>query len=182
MQRRDALRLLGTTALVPIISALTPDEAWAAGARLHERLARGRQGGRALDPAQLAELRALADTILPRTTTPGANDVAAPEFVDLLLAEWYSDRERESMLRGLDALTERCRVSYGQPIASVPADRRVAFVGSVDGKAGEAGTAEGSYARLKDALIFAFLTSEPIAPLASTLPVIPGRFDGCVPI
>ena len=31
-------------------------------------------------------------------------------------------------------------------------------------------------------IVFAFLTSEPIGKLTSTMPIRPGRFDGCVPL
>jgi hypothetical protein len=182
MDRRDALRLIGASVLTPLLNPLTAEERWTFGVDLHRRIARGARAGQALTAAQTAEVRALADTILPRTDSPGALDVGAPEFFDLLLAEWYSDGDKDALLRGLDALTERCRVEHGKPIADLDADARLAFAQSIDGKRGELSSPEGAYARMKENLVFAFLTSEPISKLTSTTPIRPGRFDGCIPV
>ena len=181
MQRREALRFLGAAALAPLVTPLTARERWSLGRTLHRQLAAG-QAGRALSAAQMAQVRALADAILPRTDTPGALDVGAPEFVDLLLAEWYPDEERQRLLAGLDALDARCREAHGKPFAELDAGGRTAFLASVDGARGEPGSAEASYSRIKEQLVFGFLTAKPIVELSRTTPIIPGRFDGCLPI
>ena len=181
MHRREALRWLGAAALAPLLVPLSAEERWSLGSALHRRLAAG-SAGRVLSAPQLAQLRALADTILPRTDTPGALDVAAPEFVDLLLAEWYPEAERRQLLAGLDALDARCRQEQGKPLAELDEAQRAAFVGTLDGEKGERGTPADAYQRCKQQLIFGFLTSKPIAELTRTMPIIPGRFDGCVPL
>ena len=181
MHRREALRMLGTVAVAPLVAPLSPTQRWDLGVNLHRRRVEF-QAPRALTVAQMAEVRALADTILPRTDTPGANDVGAPEFFDLLLAEWYSDEDRRQLTAGLDALMKQCREQRGRSLAELNAETRAQFVATLDGRRGDATTPEGAYTRIKSQLVFAFLTSEPIASIVSQMPVIPGRFDGCVPI
>lgn len=180
MNRREALQFLTAATLAPLVPVSAP-ERWSLGRALHRQLAAG-QAGRALSAAQLAQVRALADTILPRTDTPGALDVGAPEFVDLLLAEWHSDAERKRVLDGLDALDVRCRETQGKPFAELPNGGRQGFLATVDGRRGEAGSPEDGYSRVKEQLVFGFLTSQPIATLTRTTPIIPGRFDGCIPL
>jgi hypothetical protein len=182
MDRRDALRVLGAAFLSPLINPLTAEERWQLGASLHRRITHGAQALQALTAAQMAEVRALANTIIPRTDTPGAVDVGAPEFVDLLIGEWYADDDKAAVLRGLDALTERCRAETGKPIAELDEESRKTFALSIDGKRGALSTPEGAYARLKENIVFGFMTSEPISKLTSTTPIRPGRFDGCVPL
>jgi hypothetical protein len=181
MRRREAVRVIGAAALAPLLISLSARERWALGRRLHQQLSAG-QAGQALSAAQLAQVRALADTILPRTDTPGALDVGAPEFVDLLLAEWYPEEERARLLAGLDALDAKCRETQGKPFAELGAAERGDFLGSLDGKRGAAGSPEEAYTRVKDGIVFAFLTSKPIAAIVNTTPIIPGRFDGCIPL
>ena len=181
MQRREALHFIGAAALAPLLAPLPANERWALGRRLHGQLAAG-QAGRALSAPQLAQVRALADTILPRTDTPGALDVGAPEFVDLLLAEWYPDDERTQLLAGLNALDARCRETQGKPFAELEPPARLAFLATVDTEKGDPGSLGDSYQRIKHQLIFGFLTSKPIAELTRTTPIIPGRFDGCIPL
>jgi hypothetical protein len=179
MDRREAVQQLGALALAPLVPALA-EARWPIGEAIHLRIGRGQQRGRALSPSQLGEVRALAETIIPRSDIPGAADVGAAEFVDLLLAEWHTADERSRLLSGLDALSARCREQHGRALAGLPSESRASFVASVDGRQGPAGSAEAAYARIKDAIVFAFLTAEPIAKLVNPLPVMPGRFDGCV--
>ena len=176
--RREALArtaiLLGGTLAASTIAGAQSSTAWLSPST-------DWRPGTLADP-QLDLVAAIADHIIPRTDTPGAVDVGAPEFVDLLVDEWYADSDKTALLRGLDALTARCQTAHGQPIAGLDAGARTAFALSIDGQRGDPGSAEWAYARIKDTVIFAFLTSEPISKLTSTMPIRPGRFDGCVPL
>ncbi len=170
MQRREVLGWLGAAALSPLLAPLSPERRWALGAELHARLAGAIGAGRALSAAQMALVTAVADTVLPRTETPGAVEVGVPAFADLLL------------LAGLDALDARARSTVGKPFAELDPAGRAGVLASIDGKEGAAGTALGGYRKLKEAIVFGFLTSQPIATRINTTPIIPGRFDGCVPL
>jgi hypothetical protein len=181
MQRRQILSVLGTAALAPLLAPLSARERWAAGTGLHARAA-GQAGGSALSPAQMALVTALADTVIPRTETPGAVDVGAPAFVDLLLAEWYPDRERQEILAGIDAWDARCRETQGNAFAALDAPGRIAFLTAVDAETGPAGSPAAAYTAIKSALVFGYVTSKPVAEAQRTTPIIPGRFDGCVPV
>lgn len=181
MHRRHILRVLGTAALAPLVAPLSVRERWAAGASLHDRAAR-QSGGRALSPAQMALVTALADAVIPRTDTPGAVDVGAPGFVDLLLAEWYPDREREDILAGIDAWDARCLEAHGNDFAALDEAARTAFLTKVDADTGPAGSPAAAYTAIKNAIVFGYVTSKPVAESHRTMPIIPGRFDGCVPV
>jgi len=185
MHRREVVRFLGAAALAPLLAPLSAEERWSLGQRIHRRistLGAGGQAGQVLSAEQMTQLRALADTIIPATDTPGAVQVQAPEFVDVLLAEWYPEAERRQILAGLDALDFRCREANGKPFAELDTTGRARFLEGVDGKRGEPGSAEDAYSKVKDGLVFGFLTSKPIAEMMRTTPIIPGRFDGCVPL
>jgi hypothetical protein len=181
MHRRQILSVLGTAALAPLFAPLSARERWAAGTSLHDRATR-QAGGRALSPAQMALVTALADTVIPRTDTPGAVDVGAPAFVDLLLAEWYPDQERQEILAGFDAWDARCREAQGNSFAALDESGRIAFLTVVDAETGPAGSPAGAYAAIKSAIVFGYVTSKQVAEAHRTTPIIPGRFDGCVPV
>ena len=182
MQRREALTLIGATALSPLLSPLSAAERWSVGTGIHERAARPTGAGTALTAAQMALVTALADTILPKTGTPGAVEVGVPAFVDLLFAEWYPDQDRRELLGGLEAWDGRCRESRGKSFAELDPAGRASWLRQVDGSPGSPGTPEAAYASLKSTIVFGYLTSRPVAEMQRTVPIIPGRFDGCVPV
>ena len=176
MDRREALSTLGATTLVPLLSRLE--------ARPRSAAAQA-PPMRALSPAQAAFVTALADTLIPATDTPGALDIEAPAFVDLLLAEWYSAEERRQLLAGIDALDARAATAQGKPLAELDPAGRSAFLAAIDNLTGPQpaiSTPEGAYARIKSAIVTAYVTSKPVAELLRTTPIIPGRFDGCIPV
>ena len=180
MQRREVLALLATAAIAPLLTALPLEARARVGGRLHERLAA--QGTRAASAASTHGklVSALADTILPRTDSPGAIDVGVPAFIELLLAEWYPDAERQTLLAGLEALDSRCRNEQRAPFAALDATARARFLEGIDGREGKEGSIEAAYTQLKKAIVFGYLTSPAIGPDHKTFPIIPGRFDGCL--
>lgn len=181
MHRREALAFLGTAVLAPLLSPLSAQERYALGTGLHRRIVAGKTPLLALTPAQMATLVALSDTILPATDTPGAVEVGVPAFIDVLVAEWYGDDEKAELLRGLDGIEERSGSAGGRGFADGDAANRAAFLATIDGKPGEKGSVEAGYQRLKEAIVYGYITSEPIALRMATTPIIPGRFDGCIP-
>jgi hypothetical protein len=180
MNRREVLSLLGAAALSPLLAPLSAEQRLALGADLHRRLDPARV--RALTAAQEATLIALCDNIIPTTETPGAVDVGVPQFVELLVDEWYEDNDKAEVLRGLDGIAERHLAVTGRGFTETYPAGRAEFLATIDGKDGERGSLEAAYRRLKDVIVFGYLTSEPIARLVATTPIIPGRFDGCTPI
>src|SRR5256885_395663 len=105
MKRREALRAFGAATAL----ALLPHEAVAAWARVTSgvRLADG------LTDPQLALVGAIADTIIPRTDTPGATDVGVPAFVNVIVSENYTDTDRAAFIAGLDAIEAQAKASGG---------------------------------------------------------------------
>ena len=181
MQRREALSALGATAITPWLSPFSGRSL----AELHQLTTSQGAAGRVLSAAQLAFITALADTIIPKTETPGAVEVGAPAFVDLLLAEWYSETDRQHLLTGIDALDRNAAAAGGRPFAELETAGREAFLAALEQEtSGQPAitTPQGTYNRLKSAILTGYLTSRPVAELLRTMPIIPGRFDGCIPV
>src|SRR4051812_8803026 len=115
MNRRDLLRSFGAATAL----ALLPHES----ATAWTRVASGLRPVDGLSDPQLALVGAIADTILPRTDTPGATDVGVPAFVDVIVSENYNDADRAAFLSGLDAMAAGLRVSGGAFADVAPGER-----------------------------------------------------------
>ena len=182
MHRRNLLQFLGAAMLSPLLAPLSAEERWRAGSRLHRSLRRGPAGADGLSPAQLTLVTALADTLIPRTDTPGAVDVDVPRFIDRLVAEWYSDTDRTGILAGLDAIDALARTTAGKSFAELDAAARATVLAALDRQSNPRDPAESAWRTVRDQIVFGYVTSQPIAELRRTTPIIPGRFDGCEPV
>ena len=117
MQRRDLLRGLASAAALSLLPSERAFAAWT-------RVLTGPAPGNGLNAVQMALVRAVADTIIPRTDTPSATDVGVQDFVNVIVAEHAKDDERAAFLAGLAAIDARAVSSGGAPFAALAADAR----------------------------------------------------------
>lgn len=90
-----------------------------------EALAAAVKGGkRQLDASHFALLTAVADTIIPKTATPGAVDAGVPQNVDALLGSWAKATRREEIIGALDKIDALAREKHQRGfVALSPAER-----------------------------------------------------------
>ena len=77
-------------------------------------------------------LSAIADTILPRTDTPGAIDAGVPARFDSLLAGWASSERRHALWQAMKRIDEAARAETGRSFADLPPDRREPILAAHD--------------------------------------------------
>ena len=119
MDRREALRLLSNAIAVPALSGYTVEGLLALGRRQHIR-SQVAPGVHRFDPQQRAIIGAIAERIMPETDTPGARAAGVPEFIELVVAENFTDQERERFLAGVGEVDARSRKAGGSDFATLP--------------------------------------------------------------
>jgi Gluconate 2-dehydrogenase subunit 3 len=67
----------------------------------------------------------LAEMIIPKTDTPGAIEAGVPQFIEMMVADWYTDNERKILFDGLAALDSFCRDKYQAPFLQCSDAQRV---------------------------------------------------------
>ena len=175
MQRRDVLRAMSAAAALTLL----PRSAQAAWTLVLERRALPLA---ALTPQQAALVNALADTIIPRTDTPGATDVNVLAWVDVVVSEYYSDDERATFLAGLDAIDASATSAAGAAFADLAADARGAHVAAIESATDRRVEPARTYWRLKGLVIHGYFTSERVQKDVLKTEIMPGRFDGAAPM
>lgn len=178
MERRELLRMIAaaTGAAMIGLPAFTSAQAPAGGAT------------QAFSETDVALLDEVAETILPRTSTPGAKDAGAGAFIARYVSDCYTPQQQAIFRDGLADLDRR----GGQPFLALSGEARNSLLRSLDAeaRAGRAATAaEGGKKRgtpphyftmLKQLAIFSFFTSQPGATQALRHLPVPGRYDGDV--
>ena len=182
MNRRELLRVLGASALLPALPDRSAERLGAAGRRVHAR-ARSR-GLQVLDPHQSETVATIAELIIPTTDTPGARAAQVHRFIDLLLAEWVTDDERASFLKGLADVDARARTAFGVDFLAATDAQRGTILTQLDAEAQPQRGAERDrqpafFQQLKWLTVFGYCTSEVGATAELHYEVIPGSYDGC---
>ena len=177
MERRDLLRVLASAAALSLI----PDgKALAAWTRVSGGTGfAGRPNG--LTDAQLALVRAAADTIIPRTDTPSATDVGTHDFVDVIFAEYASDEDRAKFVAGLDAIDRKAVADSGGVFADLSPEARGKVIESLESGSRDADPAQ-TWWRLKGVIIHGYFTSERVMKDVLKTQIMFTDFQGAAPV
>jgi hypothetical protein len=175
MERRDLLRAFGAAAAFTLMPR-TAQAAW-------ETVAASPPALRRVLTDRRAELvAALADAIIPRTDTPGATDVNVPAFIDVIVAEYYSDDERAVFLSGLDLIDARTRSADATSFAGLSPESQKALLDSLDQPVDRQAPDARAWSRLKGLVIHGYFTSERVQKDVLKTVIMPGKFDGNAPM
>ncbi len=178
MNRRDVLLLLAGTAAVP-------DRLLAIGRAVHQRVRVGTL--RALNPHQNETAATIAELIIPKTDTPGARDAGVPAFIDVMLADWGDDDQRQMFTSGLANVDERSRAAFGKVFIACAPDQQTEILEDLDYELArlrdtKSDTSKNFFQAMKWLTLTGYYTSEVGATSELHFRVVPGRFEPCYPL
>ncbi len=112
--------------------------------------------------AEGAVLAEVAETIVPKTATPGAKDARVHVFVDSALKRCATADQQRAAVAALDSL--------GVGFTALPSAEREARLKAIDGP---------TFALLRDLTLVGYFTSEVGATEALAYIAVPGEYRGC---
>jgi len=194
MNRREALQMLATGAVIPLLPGHLP-----ALMREARSLVENPPAVRSLNAHQELTVRTMAEMILPKTDTPGATDVGASQFIDLMLTEWYDEPVRSMFLKGLADVDARSQSLFGKDFVACSPIQQAEILKALGEKmVEEAGAAREQpqttrrapmrridnnfYSVLRRLTLTAYYTSEAGATAELDFEMIPDGYHGCVEI
>jgi gluconate 2-dehydrogenase gamma chain len=130
----------------------------------------------------------LAETIIPKTDTPGAKDAGVPSFIDLVVKDCYKKEDQEKFVAGLKAFDEQAKSEAGDAFLDLDAAKQTEFINKVYKQATEAvKTAEPTADKpfiltMRELTLAGFFTSEPGATQVLQYEAVPGAYHGCLPL
>jgi gluconate 2-dehydrogenase gamma chain len=145
-------------------------------------------------PEQRGVVAAIAETIIPRTETPGAIDADVPRFIELMLAQWCNDEERDVFQQGLTQLELRTRGEYGKRFDELDPNARLETLEALEADASDsAWYDQGNIRRdfisdapficqVKELTVWGFFTSEEGGTQVLRYNPMPMYFDGDIPL
>jgi gluconate 2-dehydrogenase gamma chain len=89
----------------------------------------------ALTADQKRMVAVIGDHILPETDTPGATAAGVPDFIDMMMAEYYPAEERARFVAGLARVDQRSQRAFGAPFLQAKPEQQLQLVQALNRQA-----------------------------------------------
>lgn len=138
-------------------------------------------------PTDVAFFDEVAETIVPRTDTPGAKDAKVGAFIAAYSQACYSQRDLPILRAGIDTLNGEMRKACGATLVAARPAQREAVLTRIDREARAMASKAGDddpphyFTLMKQLTLLGFFTSEPGATKAARYSAIPGPYHGDIP-
>jgi hypothetical protein len=135
----------------------------------------------------IAYLDEIAETIIPKTDTPGAKDAKVGAFIAVMVKDTYSEDQQKILLDGMNTVNEASNKKFSNGFMSITPEQRKELLVELDTEAKKytkdkkKEDAPHYFTLMKQLTLLGYFTSEPGATQALNYVAIPGRYDACIP-
>lgn len=180
MNRRIAIRnmalIMGSAALLP--ACLSGDKGKPIVTLKHLKL----------DATQENVVSNLCETILPKTSTPGAKDLGINLFVFKMIDECFDRKGQDDFLAGLGEFETAVDKKYGKSFNDLTVAERSAFANEIEKQSkvpnnkDKDNKANGFYWAVKGQTVFGYTTSKYFMTEQIVYELVPGRYNAMFPV
>ncbi len=135
-----------------------------------------------VNPAQEKLLADVAETIIPKTTTPGARDMGLHLFVLTMVDDCYGKNDQQQFMTGLDQFKTIAAKKNPKAFALWPAAQREAFLLSIEQKNDYPQEMNRFYHITKDKVVQGYTQSKLFMTKVIPYELIPSRYLVDVPV
>ena len=140
--------------------------------------------------AQRRLVTAMAEAIIPKTDTPGAVEAGVPNFIELMVADWFNDEERGIFNAGLKEMESGIPKKYGKPFDQLDSVMQLDILESMEDAASDSSWYQQGNVRrafisdapfichMKELTIWGFFTSKVGATQTLRYDPMPMQFNG----
>lgn len=147
-----------------------------------------------LSKDQANTIAEITETILPKTSTPGAKDLGVPQFIDKMLKDLLSKEDQQGFITELNQFDQDCKAAYGKVFVDCTQAQREEYLLKLD-KAGAksppsfwgistvANPAPPTFfRRLKGLTLMGYYTSQEVGLNILRYDPVPGDYIACMPL
>lgn len=127
----------------------------------------------------------MAETIIPKTTTPGAKDLNLPAFVLLMIDDCFDKKGQEVFVAGMKAFKEKVKKEHGKEFGDLDAKTREAVLMAIEKppvtalkpqKNAAPDSIANFYGGVKGQTIFGYTNSQYFMTKQIVYELVPGRY------
>ena len=129
----------------------------------------------------------VAETIIPKTNTPGAKDAEAGRFMTVMVNDCYEEKDQKIFHEGMKKLDEACHKMHGHGFMKAESGHRKELLTALDKEAkdymkNKKNEDPGHYfSMIKQLTLLGFFTSKPGLTECFDYHPVPGKYDGAYP-
>ncbi|WP_158638369.1 gluconate 2-dehydrogenase subunit 3 family protein [Panacibacter ginsenosidivorans] len=129
-------------------------------------------------------LAELAETIIPKTDTPGAKDISAHLFALKMIDDCSSKEDQDKFLKGLTAFESYSNKQLGKSFTAATATERGKVLTELETQKDkdQKDDAAQFYGTVKKLTVHAYTSSQFYLTKVQVYELVPGRYHGCVPV
>ncbi len=147
-----------------------------------------------LKPNQAATIAEIAETILPKTKTPGAIELGVPQFIDKMVYDTFDKKGQEEFLNGLDTFENQCDSKYGKSFLDLSQKQKEEILMAHEAENPRSGMSlwginlepnakpASFYKKVKSLTLFGYYTSQSIGEKVMVYDPVPGEYIACRPL
>ena len=132
----------------------------------------------------------VAETILPKTNTPGAKDAEVGKFMVSYSTDCYDELQLNAIKAGIKKLNDESEKKYGNDFIKITSIQKQELLTSIDAEAKKRNeTAKEKsnskftphyFTLMKQLTLLGFFTSKPGATQVLRYMPVPGKYEGCI--
>ncbi len=178
MDRRELLKMIALVTGGSVIGG----EFFLAGCRNEEA-----GTGMTFTDADIAFLDEVAETILPKTNTPGAKEAEVGRFMTVMVNDCYEEADQKIFHAGMKKLDEACNQRHSHDFLHADAEQRKELLELLDKESGDyakskqKGDPNHYFTMIKQLTLLGFFTSKPALTACFDYRPVPGKYDGALP-
>ena len=135
-----------------------------------------------VDGEQESILGSLTDAIIPQTDTPGAKDISAHLFALKMVDDCYTKEEQKAFMLGFKDFNKLVKDKYKMSFAQLGAVQQEELLTLLeDGKKVPEGV-QSFYSSVKSFTVLGYTTSKYYLTEVKNFNLIPGKYQGSVPV
>ncbi|MHA8065827.1 gluconate 2-dehydrogenase subunit 3 family protein [Aquirufa sp. ROCK2-A2] len=145
------------------------------------------------DNHQANTIAEIAETICPKTKTPGAKEVGVPQFIDKMVKEVMNENEQKEFAEGIEELDELCEKQFGKKFMNCDKNDKEKILVQLDKESPhfapnlwgielvEKPEPITFFRKVKSLVLMGYFTSEKIGKEVLVYDPVPGRYLPCMP-
>jgi hypothetical protein len=135
-----------------------------------------------IDGEQENLLEELMETILPKTSTPGAKDIYAHLFALKMLDDCYKKEDQQKFVGGMKQFQKKAKSELNASFVKATLPQRHTLLKKIEADKNSKDDLAYFYSTTKQLAIQAYTTSQYYLTKVQVYEMVPGRYHGCVPV